>query len=206
VDILTKKKAAPKSSKVAAAKEGSLDSEAGAGGDRKPGQAKGRKVTKRQPSSLDSDSDFGAKPSKSVAAKVCVLPPAEPRGYRRARGRLFGWEQHGRGGTSSAPAVVVGGREGRVGHTCLSRVIGLVSPTSRLARDAVACSRFKLGFMIRFVILLPLQKSKLEDDESFTVDSTARADSPVAAVPRARPGRLKKPVQYLEESDEDDMF
>ncbi|XP_075299453.1 DNA topoisomerase 2-alpha [Opisthocomus hoazin] len=118
VDILTKKKAAPKSSKVAAAKEGSLDSEAGAGGDRKPGQAKGRKVTKRQPSSLDSDSDFGAKPSKSVAAK----------------------------------------------------------------------------------------KSKLEDDESFTVDSTARADSPVAAVPRARPGRLKKPVQYLEESDEDDMF
>lgn len=54
--------------------------------------------------------------------------------------------------------------------------------------------------------MLSLQKSKLEDDDSFTVDLTARADSPVAAVPHTRPGRLKKPVQYLEESDEDDMF
>lgn len=118
VDILAKKKAAPKSSKTAV-KEGCPDSEAGAEGDKKPSQTKGRKVIKRQPSSLDSDSDldFGSKPSKSVAAK----------------------------------------------------------------------------------------KSKLEDD-SFTVDSTARADSPTAAVPRTRPGRPKKPVRYLEESDEDDMF
>ncbi|XP_009980526.1 PREDICTED: DNA topoisomerase 2-alpha, partial [Tauraco erythrolophus] len=115
MDVLAKKKAAPKSSK-AAPKEGPLDPEAGAAGDKKPGQTKERKVMKRQPSSLDSDSDldFGLKPSKSVAAK----------------------------------------------------------------------------------------KSKLEDDDSFSIDS----GSPVAAVPRARPGRLKKPVQYLEESDEDDMF
>ncbi|XP_010279879.1 PREDICTED: DNA topoisomerase 2-alpha, partial [Phaethon lepturus] len=119
MDILAKKKAAPKSSKTAV-KEGSLRSETGAAGDKKAGPSKGRKVVKRQPSSLDSDSDsdFGLKPSKSVAAK----------------------------------------------------------------------------------------KSKLEDDDSFTVDSTARVDSPIAAVPRTRPGRLKKPVQYLEESDEDDMF
>ncbi|XP_009700105.1 PREDICTED: DNA topoisomerase 2-alpha, partial [Cariama cristata] len=119
VEILAKKKAAPKASKPAA-KEGSLDSETGAAGDKKPGQTKGWKVVKRQPSSLDSDSDsdFGSKPSKSVAAK----------------------------------------------------------------------------------------KSRLEDNGSVTVDPTALADSPVAAVPRTRPGRLKKPVRYLEESDEDDMF
>ncbi|XP_042643154.1 DNA topoisomerase 2-alpha [Tyto alba] len=117
MDILAKKKAAPKPSKTAA-KAGSLDSEAGAVGDRKPGQTKGRKVVRKQPSSSNSDSDFGLKPSKSFAAK----------------------------------------------------------------------------------------KSRLEDDDSFTIDSTARADSPVAAVPHTRPGRLKKPVQYLEESDEDDMF
>ncbi|XP_075378864.1 DNA topoisomerase 2-alpha [Mycteria americana] len=119
MDVLAKKKAAPKSSKTAV-KEGPLDCEAAAAGDRKPDQTKGRKVTKRQPSSLDSDSDsdFGLKHSKSVAVK----------------------------------------------------------------------------------------KSKLDDDDSFTVDSTARADSPVAAVPRTRPGRLKKPVRYLEESDEDDIF
>ncbi|XP_075578810.1 DNA topoisomerase 2-alpha [Pelecanus crispus] len=118
MDVLAKKKAAPKSGKTAV-KEGSLDSEAAAAGDKKSEQTKGWKVTKRQPSSLDSDSDdFGSKPSKSVAAK----------------------------------------------------------------------------------------KSKLEDDDSFTLDSTARAHSPVAAVPRTRPGRLKKPVQYLEESDEDDLF
>lgn len=121
VDILTKKKAAPKSVKTAA-KEGSLDSEAGAVGDKKPAQTKGRKVIKRQPSALisdsDSESDFGSKPSKSVAAK----------------------------------------------------------------------------------------KAKPDDDDSFTIDSSARAGSPVTAVPRARPGRLKKPVQYLEESEEDDLF
>ncbi|XP_009947168.1 PREDICTED: DNA topoisomerase 2-alpha, partial [Leptosomus discolor] len=66
VDILTKTKAAPKPSK-AAAKEGSLAAEAGAAGGKKPGLAKGQKVTKRQPSPLDSDSDsdFGLKPSKS---------------------------------------------------------------------------------------------------------------------------------------------
>ncbi|XP_017601460.1 PREDICTED: DNA topoisomerase 2-alpha [Corvus brachyrhynchos] len=106
VDILAKKKAAPKPKP--AAKEGPLR----AAGD----NAKGRKVMKRQPSSLDSDSDsdFGSKPAKSVASK----------------------------------------------------------------------------------------KSKLQDD-TFTVD--ASADSPVAQ-PRARPGRLKKPVQYLEESSEDDIF
>ncbi|XP_074018722.1 DNA topoisomerase 2-alpha [Numenius arquata] len=117
LEVLAKKKAAPKPSKAAA--EGAPDAEAGGAGNKKPGQAKGRKVVKRQPSSLDSDSDsdFGLKPSKSVAAK----------------------------------------------------------------------------------------KSKLEDDDSFTLDS-ACAGSPVAAVPRTRPGRLKKPVQYLEESDEDDIF
>ncbi|KAM8988579.1 DNA topoisomerase 2-alpha [Ara ararauna] len=121
VDILTKKKAAPKST-TAAAKEGSLDSEAGAVGDKKPVQTKGRKVVKRQPSALisdsDSESDFSSKPSKSVAAK----------------------------------------------------------------------------------------KPKPEDDDSFTIDPSARAGSPIAAAPRARPGRLKKPVQYLEESEEDDLF
>ncbi|PKU31925.1 hypothetical protein llap_17771 [Limosa lapponica baueri] len=118
LEVLAKKKAAPKPSKAAAAKEGAPDAEAGGAGNKKPGQARGRKVIKRQPSSLDSNSDsdldFGLKPSKSVAAK----------------------------------------------------------------------------------------KSKLEDN-SFSVDC---ADSPVAAVPRTRPGRLKKPVQYLEESDEDDIF
>lgn len=59
--------------------------------------------------------------------------------------------------------------------------------------------------MIHFLTLLSLQKSKVEDNGGFAVESTAGADSPEAAVPCARPRRLKKPVQYLEESDEDDM-
>lgn len=49
--------------------------------------------------------------------------------------------------------------------------------------------------------LLSLQKSKLQDN-TFTVDS---GDESPAPQPRARPGRLKKPVQYLE-SSEDDIF
>ncbi|XP_010583869.1 PREDICTED: DNA topoisomerase 2-alpha [Haliaeetus leucocephalus] len=118
MDILAKKKAAPKSKKTVV--EGSLDSDARAAGDKKHGQTKGLKVSKRQPSFLDSDSDsdFGSKPSKSVAAK----------------------------------------------------------------------------------------KSKREDNDSFTVVSTAGAGSPIAAVPHTRPERVKKPVRYLESSDEDDMF
>ncbi|XP_056218392.1 DNA topoisomerase 2-alpha [Falco biarmicus] len=117
MDVLGKKKAAPKSSK-AAAKEGSQGSKAKGVSDKKPGQTKGQKVIKRQPNLLDSDSDsdFGLKISKSVAAK----------------------------------------------------------------------------------------KSKLDDDDDFT-DSAAGANSPVA-VPRTRPGRLKKPIQYTEDSDEDDSF
>lgn len=66
MDILAKKKAAPKPKP--AAKEGPLR----AGGD----NAKGRKVLKRQPSSSDSDSDFGSKAAKSVASKVCATPSA----------------------------------------------------------------------------------------------------------------------------------
>ncbi|NXT15797.1 TOP2A topoisomerase, partial [Prunella fulvescens] len=106
VDILAKKKAAPKPK--AAAKEGPLRGE----GD----NAKGRKAVKRQPSSLDSDSDsdFGSKAAKSVASK----------------------------------------------------------------------------------------KSKVQED-TYTVDS---GDESPAPQPRARPGRVKKPVQYLEESSEDDIF
>lgn len=50
--------------------------------------------------------------------------------------------------------------------------------------------------------LLPLQKSKLQD-ATFTVES---GDEGPAVQPRARPGRVKKPVQYLEESSEDDTF
>lgn len=74
MDILAKKKAAPKPKP--AAKEGPLR----AAGD----NAKGRKVMKRQPSSLDSDSDsdFGSKPAKSVASKVCATPLA-PRELQR---------------------------------------------------------------------------------------------------------------------------
>ncbi|XP_009992519.1 PREDICTED: DNA topoisomerase 2-alpha [Chaetura pelagica] len=114
MDLLAKKKkTVPKSSKTAA-KEGSQKTV----GD-KPGPANSRKVIKRQPSSLDSDSDYDSKPSTSVAAK----------------------------------------------------------------------------------------KSKVDDDdESFTVDSAAAGGSSAAAAPRTRPGRVKKPIRYLEESDEDDMF
>ncbi|XP_057241268.1 DNA topoisomerase 2-alpha [Malurus melanocephalus] len=106
MDLLAKKKAAPKPKP--AAKEGPQRA--------KGDNAKGKKVMKRQPSCLDSDSDSdcGSKPAKSVASK----------------------------------------------------------------------------------------KSKLQDN-IFVIDSDA--DSPVAQ-PRARPGRLKKPVQYLEDSSEDDIF
>ncbi|XP_068930320.1 DNA topoisomerase 2-alpha isoform X2 [Petaurus breviceps papuanus] len=46
------------------------------------------------------------------------------------------------------------------------------------------------------------KKSKQVDDD-FQIDSNL-SSAPVA--PRARPGRAKKPIKYLEESDEDDMF
>lgn len=108
MDILAKKKAAPKSKKTAV--EGSLDSDARAAGDKKRGQTKGLKVSKRQPSFLDSDSDsdFGSKPSKSVAAKVCTLPPLRAKGYR-----LFWQKKRGRGRTPSAtPNFIAGWREG----------------------------------------------------------------------------------------------
>ena len=220
MDILAKKKAAPKSSKTAV-KEGSLDSEAGAAGDKKPGQTKGRKVIKRQPSSLDSDSDsdFGSKPSKSVAAKVCTLPPVRAEGVpqsavpvilaAKARqrqnllcdARLCRWVWGKRGEKRGRAHVLI--------PDCW---FGRISPNNHFPRDTVLRfmlrerSLFMLGFVIHFLTMLSLQKSKLEDDDSFTVDSTARMDSLVAAVPHTRPGRLKKPVRYLEESDEDDMF
>ncbi|XP_061873943.1 DNA topoisomerase 2-alpha isoform X2 [Colius striatus] len=115
VDILSKKKAAPKS-KQTEAKEGSQGAETRTAAETKPGQARGRKATKRHQISSDSDSDFGLKPSKSNVAK------------------------------------------------------------------------------------------KPKDDDGFAVNSSARTDSSVAAAPCTRPGRLKKPVRYLESSDEDEMF
>ncbi|XP_030321753.1 DNA topoisomerase 2-alpha [Calypte anna] len=54
-------------------------------------------------------------------------------------------------------------------------------------------------------VSVAVKKSKVEDDESFS-ESEPHAGSSAAAVPRTRPGRLKKPVRYLESSDEDDMF
>ncbi|XP_064030323.1 DNA topoisomerase 2-alpha [Pogoniulus pusillus] len=45
------------------------------------------------------------------------------------------------------------------------------------------------------------KKSKLDDNSSSDTDC-----QPVATTARARLGRAKKPVQYLEESDEDDLF
>ncbi|XP_010186738.1 PREDICTED: DNA topoisomerase 2-alpha-like, partial [Mesitornis unicolor] len=120
-DILVKKMPASKSSKTALKEEGSLVPDVGAAGDKKPDQIKRRKAAKRQPSclSLDSDSDFELKPSKSVAVKKC---------------------------------------------------------------------------------------KQLDDDESFTIVTAAGEPDLGTAVLRTRPGRLKKPVQYLEESYEEDMF
>ncbi|XP_071584697.1 DNA topoisomerase 2-alpha [Heliangelus exortis] len=54
-------------------------------------------------------------------------------------------------------------------------------------------------------VSVAVKKSKVEDDESFS-ESEPHAGSSAAVVPRTRPGRLKKPVRYLESSDEDDMF
>lgn len=66
VDMLTKKKAAAKPPR-AALKEELPPPEAAA---KKPGAPRGRKAAKRLSSSSDSDSDFGSKPSRSVAGKV----------------------------------------------------------------------------------------------------------------------------------------
>ncbi|XP_066487440.1 DNA topoisomerase 2-alpha [Tiliqua scincoides] len=49
-----------------------------------------------------------------------------------------------------------------------------------------------------------VKKSK-KVDESFSIELDSDEDLPGPAIPRERPGRAKKPVQYLEESD-DDMF
>ncbi|XP_044855661.1 DNA topoisomerase 2-alpha isoform X2 [Mauremys mutica] len=119
VDVLAKKKAAPKSSKTATAKAGSSDSSADTAAPKKPAPAKGKKTTaKRKPASdSDSDSDFGSKPPKSFTVK----------------------------------------------------------------------------------------KSKVED-ESFHIDLESDLDSPVAPAPCTRPGRARKPIQYLEESEEEEMF
>uniref|UniRef100_A0A8C0IRZ4 DNA topoisomerase 2 n=1 Tax=Chelonoidis abingdonii TaxID=106734 RepID=A0A8C0IRZ4_CHEAB len=119
VDVLAKKKAAPKSSKTATAKAGSSDSSIDTAAPKKPAPAKGKKTTaKRKPASdSDSDSDLGSKPPKSFTVK----------------------------------------------------------------------------------------KSKVED-ESFHIDLESDLDSPVAPAPCTRPGRARKPIQYLEESEEEEMF
>lgn len=82
MDILAKKKAAPKAKP--AAKEGPLRGE----GD----NAKGRKAVKRQPSSLDSDSDsdFGSKPAKSVVSKVCAMREPQSVGWVLLSGKAGG--------------------------------------------------------------------------------------------------------------------
>uniref|UniRef100_A0A8D2NV98 DNA topoisomerase 2 n=1 Tax=Zosterops lateralis melanops TaxID=1220523 RepID=A0A8D2NV98_ZOSLA len=69
------------------------------------------------------------------------------------------------------------------------------------AKKAGATTKGKGSSMLRSMIpfLLSLQKSKTEDN-SFTIDS---GDQSPVAQPRARPGRLKKRVQYLESSDDD---
>lgn len=91
MDVLAKKKAAPKPKP--AAKEGPLHGE----GD----NAKGRKAVKRQPSSLnsDSDSDFGSKTAKSVASKVCAMPSV-PRELQSV-GWVLPARKAGRGQTST---------------------------------------------------------------------------------------------------------
>lgn len=61
---------------------------------------------------------------------------------------------------------------------------------------------FPWVFRSMIPFLLSLQKSKVEED-TFTSDS---GDERPAPQPRARPGRAKRPVQYLEESSEDDLF
>ncbi|XP_065605161.1 DNA topoisomerase 2-alpha [Cyrtonyx montezumae] len=135
VDILSKKKAVLKPPRAAGRDEAPPPEAAVA---RKPGPTKGRKAAQRLQSSSDSDSDFGPKPSKSVAVKVCTLL------HVSAEGALCycGWGKWGRS------------------RSC---------------------------------------KPKVQDDDSYSIDLAA-------AAPRARPGRLKKPVQYLESSDEDDLF
>lgn len=97
MDILTKKKAAPKAPR-AAPREESPPSEATAAVAKKPGPPRGRKATKRLTSSSDSDSDFGSRPSKSVAAKVCRLPHVCAEGAPGCR-VLFWWK---RGGSRSS--------------------------------------------------------------------------------------------------------
>lgn len=140
MDILAKKKAAPKSSKTAA-KEGSLDFEDAAAGD-KPEQTKARKVTKRQLKHLDSDSDsddFGLKPSKSVAAKVCALPPV--RGEGGTTGRGVGYSDR-RSVVEVEPPLCHPGKGGGKGGTHVrpsERWFGLGSPSHRLTRDAGVC-------------------------------------------------------------------
>uniref|UniRef100_A0A8D2MH44 DNA topoisomerase 2 n=1 Tax=Zonotrichia albicollis TaxID=44394 RepID=A0A8D2MH44_ZONAL len=65
------------------------------------------------------------------------------------------------------------------------------------------CSSHSLRVLTSMIpLLLSLQKSKVQED-TFTIDS---GDESPAPQPRARPGRAKKPVQYLEESSEDDLF
>uniref|UniRef100_A0A8C4YJH7 DNA topoisomerase 2 n=1 Tax=Gopherus evgoodei TaxID=1825980 RepID=A0A8C4YJH7_9SAUR len=50
-----------------------------------------------------------------------------------------------------------------------------------------------------------VKKSKVED-ESFHIDLESDLESPVAPAPCTRPGRARKPIQYLEESEEEEMF
>lgn len=204
MDILTKKKAAPKAPR-AAPREESPPSEATAAVAKKPGPPRGRKATKRLTSSSDSDSDFGSRPSKSVAAKVCRLPHVCAEGAPGCR-VLFWWK---RGGSRSSSQWLMWGA-GWEGHTVLGCVFWAAGLASSVwwAAPAVAAVRAVLTAMCSGVWftswLLSLQKSKRDDDDSYSIDLTA--DSPAAAAPRTRPGRLKKPVQYLESSDEDDMF
>uniref|UniRef100_A0A8C0GZP7 DNA topoisomerase 2 n=1 Tax=Chelonoidis abingdonii TaxID=106734 RepID=A0A8C0GZP7_CHEAB len=134
VDVLAKKKAAPKSSKTATAKAGSSDSSIDTAAPKKPAPAKGKKTTaKRKPASdSDSDSDLGSKPPKSFTVKVRIVPCTRHREVPPAMPGLKKASTHS--GASSVTSVILVGRGCRspMSHLCLLLALGHVARGKQL--------------------------------------------------------------------------
>uniref|UniRef100_A0A8C9LDZ3 DNA topoisomerase 2 n=1 Tax=Pavo cristatus TaxID=9049 RepID=A0A8C9LDZ3_PAVCR len=179
------------------------------------------KKMKRNPwsdSESDSDSDDFEVPSKRErvvrqAAGECgqgwsegrngagLLREAPESARKQFYSVLFWWK---RGGSRSSSSLRDGC--GELGEKGLAACPGLLD-WPRQSEEGPACGSSACCAPcsgVRFASwLLSLQKSK-RDDDSYSPAVTA--DSPAAAAPRSRPGRLKKPVQYLESSDGEDLF
>uniref|UniRef100_A0A8D2MJE2 DNA topoisomerase 2 n=1 Tax=Zonotrichia albicollis TaxID=44394 RepID=A0A8D2MJE2_ZONAL len=166
-----------------------------------------KKTKKRNPwsdSGSDSESDFEAPPQRErvvrqAAAKVKPMVISDSNHSSSDEDPEFQGDSEGNSESDTnskkkAPPKPKPGQTPQILH---------LLPPPQTPTVPMWCSSHSLRVLTSMIpLLLSLQKSKVQED-TFTIDS---GDESPAPQPRARPGRAKKPVQYLEESSEDDLF